>query len=49
MAANRRLDNASKIIMECMALKDGVLAVKNNGFLYLEIEGDSKVIINYKL
>ena len=49
MVASRRLDNASKIIMECMTLKDGVLAVKNNGFLYLEMEGDSKVIINYKL
>ena len=29
-----------------MALRDGVKAAKNNGFLNLEIEGDFKVIID---
>ena len=28
-----------------MTLIDGILAVKNNGFVSLEIEGDSKIII----
>ena len=49
MAASRHLDNASKIIAECMVLTYGVLVVKNNGFLDLEIEGDCKVIINCTL
>ena len=30
-----------------MALRDGVLAARYNGFPDLEIEGDSKVIIDY--
>ena len=30
---------------ECIALIDGVLAANNNGFVDLEIQGDSKVII----
>ena len=29
-----------------MALRDGVLTIRLNGFFNLEIEGDSKVIIN---
>ena len=29
-----------------MALRDGILAAKNNGFLSLEIEGDSKIVID---
>ena len=29
-----------------MVLRDGVLATKNNGFLTLEIEGDSKIVID---
>ena len=33
------------LIAECIALREGV-AAKNNGFLDLEIEGDSKVIID---
>ena len=28
-----------------MTLRDGVLATRDNGFLNLDIEGDSKVII----
>lgn len=38
--------DASIIIVECMVLRDGVLATKNNGFLTLEIEGDSKIVID---
>ena len=38
------MGNVSIIIAECMAFRDGVLAAKNNGFLNLEIKGDSKVI-----
>ena len=38
--------DASIIIAECMVLRDGVLATKNNGFLTLEIEGDSKIVID---
>ena len=34
------------IIVECMTLRDVILAVKNNGFLNLEIEGDSKIVID---
>ena len=49
MVVSRHLDNASKIIVECIVLRDGVLVAKNNGFLDLEIEGDCKVIINYTL
>ena len=29
-----------------MALRDGMLAVKRKGFLNLEIEGDSKIVID---
>ena len=46
MAANRHVTNASMIIAGCTALRDGVLIAKNNAFLDLEIEGDSKVIID---
>ena len=47
MAASRHLGNTSLIIAKCIALRDGVLAAKNNGFLDLEIEKDSKVFITY--
>ena len=46
MAANRHVTNASIIIAGCTALRDGFLVAKKNGFLDLEIEGDSKVIID---
>ena len=29
-----------------MVLRDGVLVVRDNGFLNLDIEGDSKVVID---
>ena len=30
-----------------MTLRDGILVAKNNGFLNLEIESDSKIVIDY--
>ena len=39
MAACRH-GNSSIIVIECMALRDGMLAAKRKGFLNLEIEGD---------
>ena len=46
IAASKYLANDSIIITKCVALRDGVLAVINNDFLDLEIERDSKVIID---
>lgn len=46
MAAGRHIGNASIIIAECMTLRDDMLAAKNNRFLNLEIEGDSKIVID---
>ena len=40
MAACRHLGNTSIILAECLALRDDILAAKNNGFVSLEIEGD---------
>ena len=34
------------IIVECVALRDGVLVARLNGFFNLEIERDFKVIID---
>ena len=47
MAGSKHLGNALIINVECVALSDGVLATRLNGFFNLEIEGDSKVIIDY--
>ena len=46
MAESRHLGNILIINAECVALRDGVLAATYNGFSNLEIEGDSKVIID---
>ena len=46
MVASKHIGNASIIIAKCTTLRNGMLAVKNNGFLNLEIEGDSKIVIN---
>ena len=46
MAESRHLDNASIIMMECVALRDGILVATYNGFSNLEIEGNFKVIID---
>ena len=40
------MSNASMITVECMTFRDCVSTVKKNGFLNLEIEGDSKVVID---
>ena len=40
------IDNISIIIKEYMTLRDNVLAVKNNEFLNLKIEGDLKTVID---
>ena len=45
MAAYSYLGTTSIIIAECMALRDDMLAAKNDGFLSLEIEGDSKIVV----
>ena len=44
-ARSIQLGNVS-MIMTNIALRDGVLIVAYNGFFNLEIEGDSKVIID---
>ena len=46
MVACRYIGNSSIIVIECMALKDYMLAVKRNGFLNLEIEDDSEIVID---
>ena len=46
MAGSRHLGNASIIMAECVALIDGILVATYNGFSNLEIEVDSKVIID---
>ena len=45
MAGNKHLDNASIINVECMTLRNCVLAKRDNCFVNLEIEGNSKVLI----
>ena len=45
MAACRHIGNSSIIVAKCMALRYGMLAVKRKGFLTLEIEGGSKIVI----
>ena len=47
MTRSKHLGNESIITMECVALIYKVLMVKLNDFFNLEIEGNSKVIINY--
>ena len=46
MTGSRHLGNVSINTMECVALRYYVLAAKYNDFSNLEIEGDSKVIID---
>ena len=41
------LGNYSIICIECPVLRDEILVVKNNGCLNLEIESDSKILIDY--
>ena len=46
MVVSRHISNASIIITEYMTLRDDISVIKNNEFLNLEIEGDSKIIID---
>ena len=45
MVGTKHLDNASIINVEFMTLRNCVLAKKDNCFVNLEIEGNSKVVI----
>ena len=47
MTVIRHISNASIIIIKYMTLRDDMLATKNNKLLNLEIEGASKIVINY--
>ena len=46
IVGSRHLGNVLIITVECVALRDGVLAVRLNDLFNLEIERDFKVIIN---
>ena len=46
MTVSRHLANASINITKCVILRDDVLVTKNNGFLDLDMEIDSKIIID---
>ena len=44
--ACKHIGKSSIIVAEFLTLRDDILAAKNKGFLDLEIEGDSKIVIN---
>ena len=46
MARGKHLDKSSIIIVEGMILRYEILATKNSGYSNLEIESDSKIIID---
>ena len=46
MVGSRHLDSASIITVEYIALRDEIEAARLNDFSNIEIEGDSKVIID---
>ena len=46
MTRNRHLGNASIITMKCVAFRDSILVTTYNSFSNLEIEEDSKIIID---
>ena len=46
MIGSRHIGNVLIIIIKCMTLRDDILAIKNNKFLNLEIEGDLKIVID---
>ena len=46
VTGSTHLCNALIITVECVALIDGIIAATHYGFSNLEIEGDSKVIID---
>ena len=47
MVACRHVGNSLIIVVECMALRDGILAAGNKGFSNIEIEEDSNIAIDY--
>ena len=47
MSACRYIGNSSIIVTECITLRDDMLVVKKKSFLNLEIEGNSKIVIDY--
>ena len=46
MVACKHAGKASIIVAECMALRNDILAAKNKGYSNIEIEGDSKIVID---
>ena len=46
MVGCKHLGKSSIIIIECITLRYEILAAKNSGYSNLEIEGDSKIIID---
>ena len=46
MAGCRHLGKSFIIVIECVTLRDEILATKNSGYSNLEIEGDSKILID---
>ena len=44
MVTSRHIGNVSIIIVECIVLRDDSLTGKNNEFLNLKIENDSKIL-----
>ena len=48
MAACKHVGKSSIIVAESMTsrIRDGILAAKNKGYSSLEIEGDSKMVID---
>ena len=46
MVACRHIENSSIIFVKCMTLRDDILAVKSEDLLGLEIEGDSKIVVD---
>ena len=46
MTTCRHIGKSSIIVSECLALRDGILAAKNKGFLDLEIERNLKIIMD---
>ena len=45
-AACKHVSKSSIIVVEYMTLRDGILDAKNKGYSIVEIEGNSKIVIN---
>ena len=46
MVACRHIDNSSIIFVKCMTFRDGNLTANSKDLLGLEIEGDSKIVVD---